>query len=176
VLSGKPVNSLSEYKREAGLHLLPLPYTASLSEGYLPARLSHEDYPDLIEPSENVDTVALSSALFAYDWPARSARNRLLADFVQSFFSKEAQRVPSIGHPKWQEVNLAANLPGWRRLTAAEQWIRRQQSEQGESAAKQDFEKFLDVTGSVTSERSDREKLFREYLQWRKKNASTSRP
>jgi len=176
VLSGKPVSSLSEYKREAGFHFLSVPYIDSLPSGYLPAKLSHADYTDLVEPSESVDTVAVGSGLFAYDWPARSARNRLLGEFVQAFFSKGAEWAHSIGHPKWQEINLAANLPGWRRQAVAERWLKREQSAQSDVAARQDFEQFLNATGSVTPERLDREELFREYLQWRKKNAATVPP
>jgi len=153
VLSGKPVSSLSEYKREAGFHFLSVPYIDSLPSGYLPAKLSHADYTDLVEPSESVDTVAVGSGLFAYDWPARSARNRLLGEFVQAFFSKGAEWAHSIGHPKWQEINLAANLPGWRRQAVAERWLKREQSAQSDVAARQDFEQFLNATGSVTPER-----------------------
>jgi hypothetical protein len=43
--------------------------------------------------------------------------------FVEAFFPKIAffQQLPR--HPKRHNVNLAANLPGWIRFEAAQEWL-----------------------------------------------------
>jgi uncharacterized protein len=120
LVSGKPVNFLARYAQPDGIHFLPVPASPAPEHDYLPTTLRHDDYPNIIAAGESVDTIGIQSALFAYNWPIRSERFRLLESFVQTFFSRFPEFLDDSHHPKWREVNLAARLPGWRRFGPAE--------------------------------------------------------
>jgi TRAP-type uncharacterized transport system substrate-binding protein len=124
LIAGKPVRSMSKLTGTDRLHFVPIPYPSQLIADYLPATLSHDDYPELIASGETVDTVAVSAVLFAYGWPKTSVDHyRRVQRFVEAFFPRigEFQRPPR--HPKWHDVNLAATLPGWTRFEAAQAWL-----------------------------------------------------
>jgi uncharacterized protein len=123
-IAGKPVRSISKLAGTDRLHFVPIPYRSQLIADYLPAILNHNDYPELIAGGETVDTVAVNAVLFAYGWPKTNVdRYRRVQRFVEAFFPRIAdfQRPPR--HPKWQDVNLAATLPGWTRFEAAQTWL-----------------------------------------------------
>ncbi len=125
LIAGKPVSSMLKLSRSDGLHFVPIPsYPRQLIGDYLPATLAHEDYPELIAPGENVDTVAVGTVLIAYNWPKTNVdRYRRVQRFVEAFFPRigDFQRPPH--HPKWRDVNIAAVLPGWTRFEAAQAWL-----------------------------------------------------
>jgi TRAP-type uncharacterized transport system substrate-binding protein len=124
LIAGKPVRSMSHLSFKERLHLVPVPYTAQLIGDYLPATLTHEDYPDLIAANETIDTVAVGAVLIAYNWPKTNIdRYQRVQRFVEAFFPKLAEFQKPPRHPKWREVNLAANLPGWTRVEAAQAWL-----------------------------------------------------
>jgi hypothetical protein len=49
-----------------------------------------------------------------------------VARFVDAFFSKFDQFQQPPRHPKWREVNLTAEVPGWTRFQPAQDWLVRQ--------------------------------------------------
>jgi TRAP-type uncharacterized transport system substrate-binding protein len=165
LVSGKPVDFLVRSPQANGLHFLPIPYSPALRQDYLPSTLHHDDYPDIIQPGESVDTIAVKSALFAYNWPVRSERFRLLEFFVQTLFSRLPEFRGESHHPKWREVNLAALLPGWQRFRPAERWLQHQPG--GETALRDAFGRFLERNSS--GDVPDRERLFQEFLRWRER-------
>lgn len=120
-LTGKPAPIYAGVKSETGLHFLSLPYDAGLGELYYPATLKSDDYPGLITTEAPVETVAVASALIAYDWPQGTDRYRRLSAFTNALFEKFDQFRGGGRHPKWREINLAANIPGWRRFKPAQQ-------------------------------------------------------
>jgi TRAP-type uncharacterized transport system substrate-binding protein len=158
------------------LHLVPIPYDQRLQDLYLPTTLSGEEYPNLLSPGETIETLAASQLLVSYDWPENSERYRKVARFVDVFFSKigEFQKPPR--HPKWNEASIVASIPGWQRFKASDDWLAAHnmvplaQSGAGDKAG---FEKFLDenrVAGG--SDPAKRAALFRQFLEWRKRNTS----
>jgi uncharacterized protein len=157
VLSGKPVGSLASYSIiEDGLHLIAVPYLPALQKEFLPATLTHDDYPNLIL-SESVTTIGARSVLIAYNWPKGSDRYRLLDSFVRTLFSRFPTLKAGPHHPKWEEVNLAATLPGWSRFPLAQRWL-----------DQQEFETFLSKFGNGAE--ADRARLFDDFLRWRKQS------
>ena len=165
VVSGKPVKLLTLYTPTDGIHFLPLATSPALQQDYLPSTLGPWDYPNLIGIGERVNTIAIKSALFAYNWPTQSERFRLLELFVQTLFSRFSEFLGDAHHPKWREVNLGAPLPGWQRFRPAERWLRRQST--GEAAARSAFDRFIEQ--KPISNPAEREELFREFLRWRER-------
>jgi len=165
LVPGKPVDALRHHAQGDGIHFLPIPYSPALQQDYVPATLSHEDYSDLIGAGESVDTIATRSALFAYNWPNRSERYRLMELFVQTLFSRFPEFLGDAHHPKWREVNLAAQLPGWQRFRAAERWLQRQPG--GEAALRNAFGRFLQEKS--VGNLPNREELFRQFMRWRER-------
>jgi uncharacterized protein len=124
LIAGKPVRSMSKLSVADGLHLVPIPYPNKLYDDYLPATLTHDDYPDLIASGETVNTVAVSAVLIAYNWPKTNLdRYARVQRFVEAFFPKIADFQKPPRHVKWREVNLTATLPGWKRFDAAQAWL-----------------------------------------------------
>src|SRR5262249_41040354 len=76
LIAGKPTGSTSKLKSADGFRVLPVPYPTQLQQDYLPAELTHSDYPNLIKEGETVDTVAVGAILIAYNWSRDTDRYR----------------------------------------------------------------------------------------------------
>jgi uncharacterized protein len=163
VVSGKPVKLLTRYAAVDGIHFLPIPNPPALQQHYLPSTLENQDYPNIVRKGESVNTVAIKSALFAYNWPTHSERFRLLEFFVQMLFSRFAEFLSDDHHPKWREVRLEAPLLGWQRFRPAKRWL----EQQYEFALRNAFGRSFEQKPIRNPE--DREELFREFLRWRER-------
>jgi hypothetical protein len=124
LVAGKPSQSMSRLKSSDGVSLLPIPYTSALSNDYLPAALTHDDYPELIPEGSSIDTVADGAVLISYNWPKDTDRYHRVETFVNAFFSRINAFFQPPHHVKWREVNLNSTLDGWPRLEAAEIWLK----------------------------------------------------
>jgi len=116
------------------------------------------------------EPIASGTILFAYNWPKNTDRYRRIDKFVKAFFSKisEFQKAPR--HPKWQDTNLAAVIPGWKRFEGADDWVKKHR--EPELAGRRDqFNQFLQERkiapgrASAISE-SERNKLFEDFIRW----------
>ena len=125
---GKPARLFSQVDGSSGLHFLSIPIVPELVETYLPTRLDHSQYPMLVSDGAPVETVAVGAVMAVFGWQPGSERYRKVSRFIDAFFSKFQQFQEPPRHPKWREVNLAAQVPGWRRFPAAQEWLQRQQT------------------------------------------------
>jgi hypothetical protein len=67
-----------------------------------------------------VDTVAVGAVMAVYAWPPGSERYGRVERFIRTFAERFPQfRLPP-RHPKWRDVNLASQVPGWTRFPAAQ--------------------------------------------------------
>jgi TRAP-type uncharacterized transport system substrate-binding protein len=166
VLASKPATVVENFTRDGGFRLVQIPFPAQATL-YLPAALHHEDYPRLIPAGERVETIAAGTVLVAYNWPEKSGRYQLLGNFVEAFFSRLSEFQAARRHPRWQEVNIAAVLPDWRRFKPAERWVQTWQARQAGAASTGSVPR--DTPRGATSEgtNSETERLFEEFLQWR---------
>jgi TRAP-type uncharacterized transport system substrate-binding protein len=130
VLTGAPQSALSKLKADDRVHFLAfdestmpgLPGKDIFNE-YLPTELTHDQYPALITEGTSVPTIGNRALLVAYAWPEGSARYNRMGKFVREFFGKIEQFHDAARHPKWKEVNLAAEMPGWTRFKPAAEWL-----------------------------------------------------
>ena len=169
-----PAPAIARLRPADGFRLIPVTYSTQFHEDYFPATISHEDYPNLIPKGQSIDTIAYGSMIVAYNWPKGSDRHRRIAQFVDQFFTKfnDFQKPPR--HPKWREVNLAAQVPGWKRFDAAEEWLAKNRAQQQAVGSQQDFDRFLAAkpagANSAQMTAADRERLFKEFVRWSQAN------
>src|SRR5262252_11026127 len=165
--TGKVFSLLRNVKNEdRSLHLVTVPYDKRLRDMYLPTTLTSEDYPNLLAPGEQVDTVATSVLLAAFNWPANTERYARVAKFVDAFFSKidEFQKPPR--HPKWRESSISIVVPGWTRFKAAQDWL---DANNARNMTQADFVQFMERTGKSNVAPEEMDRLYREFLDWSKK-------
>ena len=166
----KPAPAIAKLRASDGIRLLPVSYDQRLQQDYLPANLTDKDYPGVIAKGQSIDTIAYGSVMIAFNWPKGTDRYQRIANFVDHFFShfSEFQKPPR--HPTWREVNLAAELPGWKRFPEAQAWLDSHRSLPPEASVQQaDFDQFLAQRAGGTPDLSTpqrRDELFREFLQW----------
>jgi len=168
---GKPVDFLTRIPKDAGLHIVPIPFTKTFADYYTLSELDSKDYPTLIAEGEKVDTIAVPTVLAVFNWQKGSDRYRRIERFVEHLFAKWDRFQVAPRHPKWRDINMGATVPGWTRHALAEQMLERLR---GPSANQEqvgrDFQAFLNQAGSGAPQSAvDREALFRQFLQWREK-------
>ncbi len=172
-VQGKPSKFNSSVKDE-NFHFLPVDYAKSLQPDYLPAQLTSEDYPNLIPKGERIDTIAAPAVLAAYNWAPNTERYRRLARFVDAFFNKIATLQQPPFHPKWKEVALNAPLAGWSRFRPAQEWLDRNSSMMASADTRRRFDQFLgDNQARAFAKPEDREALFRQFMEWQKRQSVT---
>jgi uncharacterized protein len=186
ILTGAPQVTLAKVKKEDGLHFLPLDQESlpkhelhDLFANYLPAEITHELYPNLVAEGTTVPTIANRALLVAYTWPENSERYRKVAKFIDAFFSKIDQFNSSSRHPKWREVNLAAEMPGWVRFKPAADWLAAHRNQavsanpdstagQSPTELRLAFEKFMQTyassSGGKVLSTKEREMLFARFM------------
>jgi TRAP-type uncharacterized transport system substrate-binding protein len=168
-LGAKPNDLLAKLKPEAGMHFVAINWGPKFSDYYLPATLSHDDYPNLIPPGGTVDTLAVPVVLAVYNWPKSSDRYRRVERFVQYYFERFDKLKQPTFHPKWKEINLAARVPGWNRYPAAEEALAA--SKEGGTARQANSNEPATAGAPARADASglERSPLFEEFLEWRQK-------
>jgi TRAP transporter TAXI family solute receptor len=166
---GKPAPLLLEIKPEDGLHILPIELNKELEPIYLPADFYPTDYPGLIQEGEVVNSLSVGAIMAVFNWKKGSARFNKLKRFVEAFFSKFDEFAKPPHHPKWQEVNLAAEVPGWQRFEPAQTWLAtRKQVVSAQEEQIEQFKSFLQSSGiDPNVSEKDQEELFKRFLKWK---------
>lgn len=118
-IAGKPARLFANIQPGSGLKFLPIPATPTMLETYLPSTLAASDYPALIPAGQNIETLAVGAVMAVYAWAPGTERHRKVARFVEAFQTRFNDFLRPPRHPKWREVNLTAELPGWVRFDAA---------------------------------------------------------
>lgn len=167
ILTGAPQAALAKLTKEDGLHFLALDERAlpnrdvrPILTKYLPSELTHKQYPALIPEGTSVSTVGNRALLVTYGWPEGSVRYNKVAKFVREFFGKIDQFHDGARHPKWEDVVLSAQIPGWVRFKPAADWI----AEHRALALKPEFDRFIQNRTAISDR--EREALFREFQQY----------
>ncbi len=163
-VAAKPVAMIAGFDPGGKFHLIPAKYAAAVEDAYLPASLTKQDYPKLMGQADEVQTLAVGTVLGVYKPVKGSARYAKLARFVDAFFGKFDEFLAPQRHPKWREVNLAAEVSGWTRFRPAQKWLDAHREPQASGSG--DFTAFLN--DQQPSAATGKEELYQAYLQWRK--------
>jgi TRAP transporter TAXI family solute receptor len=115
-VAGKPARLFAGIAPGSGLKFLPIAATPTLLETYLPSTLTNADYPGLVPEGPGVDTIAVGAVMAVYAWPQGHERHRKVARFIEALNAKFPEFLRPPRHPKWREVNLSAQVPGWTRF------------------------------------------------------------
>jgi uncharacterized protein len=178
----KPLKPHQAIAADLGFKLLNVAYDPSFFQDYIPARLTSDDYPNLIPKDAVVTTISVPTLLIAYNWPRNHDRYRRLEKFVDQFFSKFDQFGKAPRHPRWTSVNIAANLAGWRRFPAAQEWLEARATPAvkqvgtpprqlgSDKKMKDAFEAFVNnyaaATGTKVIPADKRDALFTQFIAW----------
>jgi hypothetical protein len=161
-ITSKPVDAFTRGKWDPGFKLLPVPFQES--GVYQPATLTSSDYPQLIAPGEEVQTIAIPTILAAFKWPRGSDRYQRVARLTEHLFSRlDTLQGPGF-HPKWKDVVLNATVPGLERLPAAQQWL---DAATRVAATSADHPAAVDQPAPDAPDKAEKQRLYQEYVKWR---------
>ena len=173
LVAGKPAPFFYNLKADGGLHFLAVPFNSGLAAAYVPTRLTAADYPGLVQQDLPIETVAVGVVLVVANLEQIPERYRNVANFVDAFFTGFQSLLEPGHHPKWQEVNISTELPGWRRYAPAEQWLRRNMEVARPPSAedlKVMFTQYVDErrrsTGGAPMTQQEKDDLFQKYNRW----------
>ncbi len=167
-----PVPAFSGLSPDLGFKFLTAAYTKPLEEAsFLPASIPGEPYPSLIAKGSKVPTVATSTILITFNWVPGTDRYKKVEKFVNAFFTNFDKLRQPPHHPTWKDVNIAANIRGWQRFSAAQQWLDREAAEVAKAPVPGiDIKQArTQAAKAVPNDAAEQERLFREFLEWSRK-------
>jgi TRAP-type uncharacterized transport system substrate-binding protein len=172
----KPIDFFAKIPQSAGLHLVNIPFTKTFEDFYTLGEFTNQDYPNLLQGQDRIDTIAVPAVLAVFNWPKNTDRYNRVQRLIEYLFSRWDTFQHPPYHPKWRDVNLAATVPGWTRFSVAEQLLQQTQAQQQQQQQQRqqqqqqqqraDFETFLSKQPNLPTSAADREDLFRKFLQW----------
>jgi TRAP-type uncharacterized transport system substrate-binding protein len=163
----KPIDFFGKIPQSSGLHLVNIPFTKTFEDLYTLGEFTKQDYPNLLQGQDRIDTIAVPAVLAVFNWPKNSDRYNRVERFIEYLFSRWDTLQHPPYHPKWRDVNLAATVPGWTRFSVAEQLLQQMQVQaQQKQQQRAAFETFLSNQPKMPASDADREDLFRKFLQW----------
>ena len=170
-VSSKP---LSQFQKgfPPGFKFLNVPYNSKLSDLYLPSELTPQDYPNLVQAGQRVDTVAVPTVLAAYDWPQDNDRHRRMVKFIDMLFDRLPTLQQTSGnHPKWKELSLAGQVPGWKRYPPMQKRLDAAQAEMAArtpGGAVPDINMARQIARGMSNDPKEQERIVREFMEWAK--------
>jgi TRAP-type uncharacterized transport system substrate-binding protein len=157
------------FESDGDFHLVPVSFetlASSLEElivHYAPSQFTGEEYPYLIEPGQQVETIAVNRVLALRNWPEGSAHYERLADLSEalaSYLFDEFQK------PTGHRIDPAEQALGWKRFRPTEILLARRAQQAEERRA---FGEFTGAQGvCLLPDVAARERLYTEFLAWRK--------
>jgi TRAP-type uncharacterized transport system substrate-binding protein len=172
-VAAKPAPFFQAIDTAEGLHLLSIPLTPAVAGAYVPSRITAADYPRLVAGEQPTDTIAVGTVLVAADLRNLADRYRNIAEFIDALFTNFQGLLAPGHHPKWREVNIAAEFPGWTRHPAARQWLQRNAPVAGKSSPESLqvlFSRFIDErrqsSGGAPMSEAEKNALFRQFRAW----------
>ena len=166
-IGGKPISGADKMQAaNPNLKLLEIRYSDALVANFLPTSFTRDDYPGLFGINGEQETVAIGVVLIAYNW-RDPERTRRLEKFTRAFFTKFPDIVASkSSHAKWQEVNLRAQLRGWKRCAPAQAWLDLNRPQQKPTVAVDAASARALAARAAPGDKNEQERLFQEFFKW----------
>jgi TRAP-type uncharacterized transport system substrate-binding protein len=172
-VAAQPVPLFAALRRGDGLHFLEIQVDPKVAT-YAPTQLTADAYPELVAPDAPITTPAVGTVLAVANLARDSERYRNVEIFVEAFFSQFGTLLEPGHHPKWQEVNLGSDLPGWRRFPAADLWLKRNaataEAAPSAIALKALFARFIEerqrTLGGPPMNQKQKDELFDQFYRW----------
>jgi hypothetical protein len=77
-------------------------------------------------------------------------------------------------HPKWIEASLSADIPGWQRFKAAEDWlVQPNVRTSSQLLEKTEFDRFVTERQLDPNDQAQRSLLFRQFIDWQKQRSTS---
>jgi uncharacterized protein len=167
-IGGKPISGADKMQAtNPNLKLLEIRYSDALVTNFLPTSFTRDDYPGLFGIDNQQDTVAIGVVLIAYNWRTAPERMRRVEKFTQAFFTKFPDIVASkSSHPKWQDVNLRAQLRGWKRCPAAQAWLDTNRPQQKPTPPVDAADARAMAARVAPGDKVEQERIFQEFFKW----------
>ncbi|MEM7241356.1 MAG: TAXI family TRAP transporter solute-binding subunit [Pseudomonadota bacterium] len=126
VVGAKPLPILQNIQADDNLKLVPISFAAQLEGIYEEAAFDAADYPNLVE-DKLLPTISVPVVLAVYN---KFAKNSVRYQNIVSFSDAFMETIPRLQqpprHPKWQELDLDAEVEGWQRFSYFEDLIAQQ--------------------------------------------------
>ena len=163
-LEGKPDRALANIDDGDDLSLLDVPMPQIGPAGYVPTRLTHGDYPELIARDRVVRTVAVDILLVTRSWPASSIRHVKIDNFVQEFLVNAGRLQGLLSHPKWRQFDPVRQVRGLPRFNISPKRVstERARPARGRIGA----ERTASAPSSPDESAPSADELFREFKRW----------
>ena len=114
-VGAKPLLQIENIPDWEALHFLSIP-SSSKSDVHVAGKLTSEDYPNLIAEGTALETIAVPSIMAVYNWSGKNEKRKQLSAFADRFVENFERLKGSAFHPKWREVDLERDIPGWQRF------------------------------------------------------------
>jgi TRAP-type uncharacterized transport system substrate-binding protein len=177
-VTAKPSAIFQSLKASDHLHFVSLPLNQAVIGTYAPAAISATDYPNLVPADQPVETVAVGNVLMAADLRMVPERDRNLKTFVDTFYTGFQTLLGPGYDPRWRDINIAADLPGWGRNPAAVAWLRNNPqiaAQPDSNALKELFSRFIDEhrqsSGGGVMSATEKNALFQQFEAWQRGQA-----
>jgi TRAP-type uncharacterized transport system substrate-binding protein len=158
----KPIDFFAKIPQSSGLHLVNIPFTKTFEDLYTLGEFTKQEYPNLLQGQDRVDTIAVPAVLAVFNWAKNTERYVKVSRFIDYLFSRWDTLQHPPYHPKWRDVNLAATVPGWTRFGVAEDMLQQVQVQQQQKQQQRaDFDTFVSRQQNAPVNDADREDLFR---------------
>jgi hypothetical protein len=171
VLGAEGSHAVAAFGDDGRFHIVPIPWSPTLETVYAPARVTAADRPNLVRPTEPVDSVGEPMALIALDASPGSQRADALGQLARAFFDGYEGLLTDEHDPHWREVNLAADsswpVEPWPRLAAAQAWLdaKKVSADASLDAFRASARSAADAAGGPSAADSDR--LYDSLTRWR---------
>ena len=114
------------------IYFVPFPDPPPADSSYVAVSISNTDYPSFIEQGTEVAAWSVPAVLAVYNWDPRLSkthvdRHRRLVTFIDAFFDnrKKLNDGPGGFNENWCSIDLANEVSGWTRFSAAQDWLDR---------------------------------------------------
>ncbi len=121
------------------VHFVPVNDQRLLKE-YKPATITHNDYSFV---TADVPTIAVTALLVTYDYTMKSGgyyreHCENMAKMVKALYDN-MDELKTTGHPKWQEVNMNADVGDWKRDACSQRVLAGNAAEGDDSTLEKDL-------------------------------------